>query len=462
MMIDTTAVNEIERRNRVLLVDDDASLLRLLTLRLESAGYEVMSVGSGEGALGAVPSFRPDLVVTDLRMAGMNGLTLFERIHESTPQLPVIILTAHGSIPDAVQATRSGVFSFLTKPFDSQHLLEQVKKATTFYGQMNVEHSNTESWREEIISRSLIMEQLLAKARQLAASDASVLIHGESGTGKEVLARAIHKASSRGKGPFVAINCGAIPENLLESEIFGHRKGSFTGAVFDHPGLFVSAQGGTVFLDEIGDMPLSLQVKLLRVLQERQVRPIGATDSIAVDVRIISATHRDLEVEMAASRFREDLFYRLNVVSLTLPTLAERRDDIPLLADCFREKLVERYDKRVTGFVPEAMEMLVSAAWPGNVRELYNVVEQVVALCNGTIIPASLVSQALRNHHRGIISFVDARMDFERKYLTELLQITQGNVTQAARLAQRNRTEFYKLLHRHQLDPALFKQSASS
>jgi two-component system response regulator GlrR len=301
------------------------------------------------------------------------------------------------------------------------------------------------------------MENVLAKARLIAANDASVLICGESGTGKELLAQAIHNASSRREQPFVAINCGAMPEHLLESELFGHVKGAFTGAVRDHKGLFQTADKGTLLLDEIGDMPQLLQVKLLRVLQEKQVRPVGATQSFDIDVRIISSTHRVIETEMAEGRFRADLFYRLNVVALNLPPLTERREDIPLLAGHFLAMLAEKYNKSIKGIAAEGLELLVSATWPGNVRQLYNVIEQAVALCNAPLVPLTLVQQAIQHQQREFASFEQARKQFEREYLTRLLKITAGNVAQAARLAQRNRTEFYKLLQRHDLAPALFK-----
>jgi two-component system response regulator GlrR len=291
---------------RILLVDDDQSLLRLLSLRLEAGGFEVLPVDNGEAALASVPGFRPDLLITDLRMEGMDGLALFEQVHRRHPFLPVIILTAHGTIPDAVQATKRGVFSFLTKPFESRELLDQIRQALD-HSQMSAAMSGSgddQQWRAEIITRNAAMEDLLARAYRVASGDASVFIEGESGTGKELLAKAIHRASPRAAGPFIAVNCGAIPENLLESELFGHRRGAFTGAVQDHQGLFVSANEGTLFLDEVGDMPLPLQVKLLRVLQEREVRPVGAPRVIPVNVRIISATHRTLELEMKAGRFR--------------------------------------------------------------------------------------------------------------------------------------------------------------
>jgi two-component system response regulator GlrR len=301
------------------------------------------------------------------------------------------------------------------------------------------------------------MEDLLAKAQRVAAGDASVLIQGESGSGKELLARAIHRASPRANEPFIAINCGAIPETLLESELFGHTKGSFTGAIADQRGLFVAADKGTLFLDEIGDMPLPLQVKLLRVIETREVRPIGATRSIPFDVRIISATHRDLAREKEAGTFREDLYYRLNVVSLKLPSLDERPEDIPLLAEHFLSKLAPRYGREKASFSPEALELLVKAKWPGNVRQLYNVVEQSIALCPTPIIPQAFVEQAIQVEMHEMTSFEDARKRFERDYLTRILKLTKGSVTQAAKLARRNRTEFYKLLQRHGIEAAVFK-----
>jgi len=448
-----------------MVVDDDPALLRLLSMRLSAAGYEVAAVESGEKAIAQVPLFQPHLVITDLRMDGMDGMALFDLIHRRSPALPVIILTAHGSIPDAVDATSRGVFGYLTKPFDSKELLEQVTRALRVTGEQQVrrEEDDVAEWRQGIVTRSPLMEDLLGQARLVASSEASVFIHGESGTGKELLARAIHNASPRAKGEFVAVNCSAIPESLFESEFFGHTKGSFTGAMRDHKGLFQAAEGGTLFLDEIGDMPLSFQVKLLRSIQERSVRPVGATRPVPVDVRIISATHRDLDELRKSGDFREDLYYRLNVVTLDIPALSERREDIPLLANHFLRNLNDAEKKGVKGFAPDAMEVLLSAPWPGNVRQLYNVVEQAVAFTTTSLIPASLVQRALRDEAEGEMpAFADARSRFEREYLTQLLQITNGNVSQAARIAKRNRTEFYKLLHKHHLNPSQFKGARAS
>ncbi len=442
----------------LLLVDDDPDLLKLISLRLTSAGYRVRSAESGEAALAAIAVTRPALVITDLKMPGLDGLQLFEAIHRQHPAMPVIILTAHGTIPEAVSATQRGVFGFLTKPFDSQELLQKVAAAVSLSGD-DPSAASDDAWRSGIITRSPAMEDLLRQAKLVADSDAAVLITGESGTGKELLAQAIHRASRRGARPFVAVNCGAIPGELLESELFGHSRGAFTGAVQAHKGLFQAADGGTLLLDEIGDMPLPLQVKLLRVLQQGEVRPVGSTQAIPVNVRVISATHRDLEAQRTAGLFREDLYYRLNVVSLHLPSLSERREDIPLLAAHFLRRLAERYRKAVPSLAPDAMQALVAAPWPGNVRQLLNLLEQAVALTTTGVIPASQVQSALREDAAALIPFEEARKTFERDYLVRLLKITGGNVTQAAQLAKRNRTEFYKLLQRHRLEPAMFKES---
>jgi two-component system, NtrC family, response regulator GlrR len=441
--------------NTILLVDDDPDILKLLSLRLTAAGYGVKAVDSGEKALAALAASRPELVITDLKMGGMDGLALFDEIRKQAPTLPVIVLTAHGTIPDAVAATRRGVFGFQTKPFDGKLLLEQVEQALRLSGVGP--SGGDEDWRRDFVTQSPKMENVLHQARLVAQSEASVFIQGASGTGKELLARAIHRASRRSDGPFVAVNCAAIPENLLESELFGHRKGSFTGATYDHKGLVPAADGGTLFLDEIGDMPLALQAKLLRVLQDREVRAVGATQGTTVDVRIISATHRDLDAQMKAGRFREDLYYRLNVVSLVLPPLSDRREDIVPLATHYLGATAGRYGKDVRAFAPEALEVLLAAPWPGNVRQLVNVIEQVVALCASGVVPASLVQQALKEEPAQLASLEEARGAFEREYLIRILRITGGSVTQAAKLAQRNRTEFYKLLERHQLEPKMFK-----
>ena len=444
----------------ILVVDDDADMLRLLSMRLTAAGYRVTAVGSAESALNQLELALPQLVLSDVQLPGKDGLALFDIVRARHPSLPVILLTAHGTIPDAVEATARGVFTYLTKPFDGKALLDKIGQALALSAPQAAEEHFDESWREEIVSRSPRMAEVLAEARMIAQSDASVLLRGDSGAGKELLARAIHRASPRVRKPFVAVNCGAIPENLLESELFGHMKGAFTDAHANHKGLFQQADGGTLLLDEIGDMPPALQVKLLRVLQERAVRPLGSSASIPVDVRIISATHRDLDVAMRNGQFREDLYYRLNVVTLTLPTLGDRREDIPLLANYFLHKLGKKYGKRLSGFAPEALKALTTAQWPGNVRQLYNVVEQVCALSTTPLVPLALVQRALRTPSVEVLSYADAKTRFERDYLVGLLKLTDGNVADASRLADRNRTEFYRLLQKHALTPGHFKADA--
>lgn len=443
----------------ILLVDDDRDILKLVAMRLSASGYEVQAVDNGHAALAALAVSRPQLVITDLKMDGMDGMALFEAIHNKAPTLPVIILTAHGTIPEAVAATKRGVFGFLPKPFDSQALLEQVAQALKFSAGIGGAGAGAadSAWRSDIVTASAAMEDVLDRARLVAQSDASVFIYGASGTGKELVAHAIHRASARAAGPFVAVNCAAIPEALMESELFGHKKGAFSGAVYDHRGLLQSADGGTLFLDEIGDMPLPLQAKLLRALQERQVRPVGSTQTVEVDFRVISATHRSLEQRIADRQFREDLYYRLNVVALNIPALAERPEDIVPLALYFLKQVATRYRKEVNSFAPEALEHLVAAPWPGNVRQLQNVVEQTVALATSGMIPASLVQSALSDRSGGLTPLDEAKRAFERDYLVRILKITQGNVAQAAKLAQRNRTEFYKLLDRHRLEAGMFK-----
>lgn len=443
----------------ILVVDDDQDILRLICMRLMAAGYQTLTASDGAEALLTLHMQRPDLVISDLRMPTLDGISLMESAHETNPTLPFIILTAHGSIPEAVQATQKGAFSFLAKPFDSQALLQLVADGLRISGihkDQSIEEED--GWRQAIFTRSGNMESLLGQAKLIAGNDVSVLIQGESGTGKELLAFAIHQASPRKDKPFVAINCGAIPENLLESELFGHTKGSFTGAVSNHTGLFQSADGGTLFLDEIGDMPPTLQVKVLRALQERVIKPVGSTQQIPFDVRLISATHRDLLLEMKTNHFREDLYYRINVVNLKIPSLAERREDISLLANHFLKLFSERHQKNIRSYSPEALENLIQAPWPGNVRQLQNVVEQTVVLATSPIISSNLVQKALQTESSPIIPLEMARQQFEHQYLVNILKSTEGNVTQAAKLARRNRTEFYRLLERHHIQANLFKK----
>ena len=444
-------------KQSILLVDDDPSLLELLSLRLKAVGLTVKTAGSGVEALSLIPQCHPDLIITDLRMDEMDGMQLRKLIQQDYPTLPIIIITAHGTIKEAVEATSEGVFGFITKPIDSSELLDKIAKALTL-GSGNPHSKQMEDWRANILTRSQLMENLLSEVKRLAQGDASLFIHGESGTGKELIAQAIHKASPRHHAPFIAVNCSAIPEDLLESELFGHRKGSFSGAFEHRQGLFQAADTGTLFLDEIGDMSAAFQVKLLRALQERQIRPVGSNSSIAVDVRIVSASHHDLEKKAHDGGFRMDLYYRLNVAKLTLPKLSERREDISLLANYFITHPESTYSYVAKGFSNQAMELLLSYDWPGNIRQLQNVVEHLSALATTPIVPVNLVEKVLQEKNTTLQGLKEAKVQFEKDYLIKLLRSVDGNVSQAARLAKRNRTEFYKLLDRHQLKPTTFKQ----
>ena len=447
------ASKNTDSKGKILLVDDDPGLLRLLSIRLRAERYDVEAVESAHKALAVLNQFRPDLVITDLRMDKMDGIGLLKELQSRSPGLRVLIITAHGTIPDAVTATQSGAFGFLTKPIDKDELMETVVRAMKVSASTEVD----EDWAAEIITRNQKLQETLLQTKMVAVTDARVLITGESGTGKELLARAIHRASSRKDCPFVAINCSAMAENLLESELFGHVKGAFTGATRNHKGLFQAASGGTLLLDEIGDMPMRLQVKLLRVLQEHQIRPVGSTEALPVDVRVVSATHRDLQQMMREGNFREDLYYRLNVVHISLPVLDDRRDDIPLLVAHFQKEIAAEGEQERKVYAPEAVELLVSAEWPGNIRQLFNVVRQNVALSRSPVISGELVQSSLGEHGAKLASFSEARDEFTRNYLSQILQITMGNVSQAARLAKRNRTDFYKLLARHNLNADSFK-----
>jgi two-component system response regulator GlrR len=437
------------RKARILIVDDDPGLLRLLTIRLRAENYDVEAVESAAQALAAATRFRPDLVISDLRMEPVDGIGLLKELQNRWPGLKVILLTAHGTIPDAVQATQMGAFGFLTKPVDKQELLDQIQRALRISGFTG----NTEEWRADIITRSAIMEERLAQAHMVAGTDARVLILGESGTGKELMARAMHKASPRRAKPFVVIRCTGMPEEQLDMELFG--ADAATGK--ERKGGLEQADGGTALLDEIGELPPRLQQKLLRALQEDAVRPAGSDMPRAIHTRVISTASRDLQDSTATGHFREELYYRLNVVQIEMPPLARRREDIPLLIAHFLSQIAAETGQRSI-FPPEALELLATADWPGNVRQLQNLVRQAVALSQTPIVPVELVQQSLGGAPGRLPSFDEARDEFTRGYLSQILQITGGNVSQAARLARRNRTDFYKLLGRHQLVPEDFKQ----
>lgn len=438
---------------KILLVDDDDDILSLLTVWLKKAGYQVVTATSGREALSRIGVLRPDLVITDLFMDDLDGMALLSELHKFNPLLPVIMLSGKAQIPDAVKATHLGSAAFLTKPIQSEELIKQVERAVNRSADPRID----EAFSEGLVYRSSLMAELVDQAKLVADSDITVLIQGDTGTGKEVIAKAIHDASPRREKAFVPVNCSSFPEQLLESELFGHEKGAFTGAATRHEGLFQAANGGTLFLDEIGDMPLQLQVKILRVLQDFQVRPVGSTRNFPVDVRVISATHRDLAEAVKEGEFREDLYYRLNVVPLRIPALTSRREDIPLLIEHFLSQRQAKLGGERKYFAPEAMDYLVTAPWPGNVRQLINVVELCATLSKTETIPLSLAQRALQDEPGQIQTLKDAKDIFECNYLISVMRITGGHVANAARIAGRNRTEFYKLLSQHNIDPMQFR-----
>ena len=452
--------------NRILIIDDDDALRESLELLLSAEGYSVLSADCGERALSVIEDATVDVVLCDLRMPGLDGFDLIPQITRLMPGIPIILMSAHGTEDLAVEAIQRGAYDYLAKPFQTAemrltlrkaHEREQLRRQTELL-QRDMSRSLGD---RTIVAASDCMIELLELLERTAGYKSTVLITGESGTGKEVIARAIHAQSPRRKAPFVAVNCGAIPENLLESELFGHAKGAFTGANRAHRGLFSIADGGTLFLDEIAELPTSLQVKLLRAIQEEEIRPVGDTKSQTVDVRVIAATARDLTKEMAEERFREDLFYRLNVVRLEVPPLRDRRDDIPLLVDHFLGRFRENLGKNVRTVTDEALELLVKYRWPGNVRELENVIERAVILTDNDAVEVGALPQALTDpspsdasssHHGQAFgpdetrSLKAARQEFEAQFIRHALSRTGGNRTHAARLLEiSHRALLYKL-----------------
>jgi two-component system response regulator GlrR len=449
----------------ILVVDDDQNLLELLKMRLESAEYEVVTAGGEAEALGAVKKQGPDLAILDLKLGGGDGIALMQEIHSLIPAIPILILTAHGSIENAVEAMKKGAYSYLTKPFEPQDLLFQIEKALE-NRRLTSEIVRLKELLAErydfanIVARSGKMHGVLEVVSRIANTESTVYVHGESGTGKELIAKAIHLASDRKNKPFVAINCAALPEALLESQLFGHERGAFTGAVKSTKGLFTQAHLGTIFLDEIGDMPLPIQAKLLRVLQERQFYPLGGEKPVEVDVRVIVATQKDLAEQVKQGLFREDLFYRIHVIPIHLPQLRERKEDILPLVEHFLKKFNQQMKKGVKGLTPGAMQRLMLHEWPGNVRELENVIEYAVAMTQQEFITEDFVLQTKGPEKaESLQPFKEAKDAFEEKYLRNLLEICQGNVSQAAKMAGKYRADFYELVKKHSLNLADFKKS---
>jgi two-component system response regulator GlrR len=456
---------------KILVVDDDPGLLMLMRVRLEAAGYQVIQAEGGQEALTCVQEEACDLALVDLKMVDMDGITLLQELLRRQPGLPVIILTAHGTIASAVEATKKGAYDYLTKPFDPPDLLHRIEKALEVRRlQGEVQSLRTmvqERYHyDNVVASSEKMQHVLRQVAQIAVTDAVVALYGESGTGKELIAKTIHAASPRAHGPFVAINCGAIPEGLLENELFGHVKGAYTGADRAKDGLLRQADGGTLFLDEIAELAPLLQVKLLRVLQEREFYPVGGERPTRVDFRLITATNQDLWSAVKAGKFREDLYYRIHVIPIFLPPLRERREDIPLLVHYFVQRFSREMHKQIQGCSPEAMQFLMLHDWPGNVRELANVIQRAVVLApqQDLITPDLLLlgRETPRQLCSKLGSLKEVQEGSERAYLIRVLTATRGNVSQAAALAGRYRADFYKLLRKHALDPGAFKNNKIS
>ena len=463
---------------RILVVDDDSNLIELVKMRLEAAGYEVNTALTEEEAAHAIRTKPLDLCLFDLMLTNRDGIALMQELHALVPDVPAIILTAHGTIESAVEAMRKGAYSYLTKPFEPQDLLLQIERALE-HRRLNTEIKRLKGLVAEkfdfanIIARSGKMRDVLDVVTRIAKLDSTVHLQGESGTGKELIAKAIHLAGNRKDKAFVALNCAALPEALLESELFGHEKGAFTGAVKSTKGLFTQAHGGTLFLDEIGDMPLSIQSKLLRVLQERQFYPVGSELPVEVDVRVIVATNKDLQDQVEKGLFRDDLFYRIHVIPIYLPPLRERKEDMVPLVDHFLRKFSAQMKKDIKGLSPDALRKVMLHDWPGNVRELENTIEYAVAMTQKDVITNDYILQAKTTPAdrwkkfgcakpsagvEGVSPLRDARDAFEKDYLIQVLSLTEGNVSQAAKLAGKYRADFYDLLKKHELKAEEFKK----
>lgn len=447
---------------KILVVDDDENFLKLIRMRLELAGYEVVTALNEDEAIAIAREETFALSIVDLRLVHRDGISLMEEMHSINPYMPVIILTAHGSIESAVEAMKRGAFNYLNKPFDPQELLLQIERAMENQRLCSKVRRLEGLLKERydfknIVARSEKMQRVLDLVSRIAGTDSTIYISGESGTGKEVIAKAIHLASERRDKPFVTINCAAIPETLLESELFGHEKGAFTDAKRSYGGRFAQSHQGTIFLDEIGDMSLSIQAKLLRVLQEKTFYPLGSGKPVEVDVRVIVATNKDLEAEVKNGSFREDLFYRIHVVPIDLPPLRERKEDIPPLAEHFLKEISQRMKKDIKGISAMAMQKLMLYDWPGNVRELENTIEHAVAITQHDVISEEIILPAKNLPVEPLNPFKEAVEDFKRGYVVRLLEFTKGNVSKAAELAGKYRADFHNLVKKHNLKPEDFK-----
>ncbi len=448
---------------KILVVDDDQNLLKVINMRLDAHGYRVSTAFKSEKAVKSARAEVFDLALVDLKLNGENGIDLMGELHQINPEMPVIILTAYGTINSAVEAMKKGAYSYLTKPFDFEELVLQINNCLE-KSRLLKEVTNLRSMVkkrygfENIVGKSGKMKKVLEQVTQAAESDSSVYIEGESGTGKELIAKILHVASLRKNGPFVAINCAAIPENLLESELFGYEKGAFTGATRSKKGLFSQAEKGSLLLDEISEMPLTMQVKLLRVLQEKEFYPLGAEKQMKIDTRIIAASNKNISAEVEKGNFREDLFYRIHVIPIKLPPLRERKESIPLLSKHFLKIYSRKIKKKIRGFSQSSIQKMILYSWPGNVRELENTIECAVAMATKDVITDDLILQTQSIEQEGLAPLKDAKENFEKNYIVQLIELTQGNVSQAAKLAGKYRADLYDLLRKYNIKPSDFRE----
>ncbi|MDE3035760.1 MAG: sigma-54-dependent Fis family transcriptional regulator [Nitrospirota bacterium] len=453
---------------RILVAEDDAAARELLVEALKKEGYDVEAVVGGKEAIERGRQRQFDLVLTDIRMGDVSGFEVLQAFQASSPDTPIVLLTAFGSMEGAIEAMKQGAYDYLAKPFRREDVKLVVRRSLDHRRLIRENAKFREELRDRdsrspLVGSSPPMLEVYKLVAKVAAGKSTVLIEGESGTGKELVARAIHSNSARRDGPFVPVNCAALPESLLESELFGHERGAFTGAVSAKPGLFEMANGGTLFLDEIGDISPALQVKLLRVLQEQEVRRVGGTAVVRLDCRLVGATNQDLATLVKEGRFREDLFYRLNVVRIPLPPLRQRREDIPMLAHHFLQQCAGGQPHPIRGFLPETMACLQQYAWPGNVRELENVIERVVSLSRGPLVLPSDLPEAIRQAHSGSTAGTGGHApgesgawltleEMEKQYLQRVLQETRGNKVQAAKILGIDRRTLYRMAERFGLD----------
>ncbi len=450
--------------DRLLVVDDDLNILKMLKMRLESEGYQVQTASEIETAKDLAATNEYELAILDLKLSGGSGIDLMKSIRDVDADLPVIILTAYGTIESAVEAMKEGAYIYLTKPFDYRELLLQVKNGIE-KSKLSREVKRLRSIIRQdlkilnIIGQSEAMKKALDLTCLAAESNSNVFISGESGTGKGLIARALHQLSDRKDKPFVSLNCAAIPGTLLESELFGFEKGAFTGATARKKGLFAQADGGIIFLDEITEIPLAMQGKLLKAIDEREFYPLGSQQTVKVDIRIISASNKEIETEVENGNFRSDLFYRIHVFPIRMPPLRDRKEDIPHLVGHFLEKYARKMNKIIKTITPQALQRIMVHSWPGNVRELENVIECAAGMARDDVISEDLVLICQsRKDGSTFRSFKESKQDFERSYLIELMKITRGNVSHAAKLAGKYRADLYALLEKYNLNPLEFRK----